>query len=173
MKNRPAPDDLIECHDLFGQIHRLPRRKFFLRPSAYGLVVHENRLLTSRVVSSGKLQLPGGAVEPGESLAQALSRETLEETGIQIEVGALCGYVEDFFYYAPRDKAMHTLGFFYHCRPLSFKLAQAHEIQDYEVTAPRWTPVDELRLEDWQNFGPLIMRNLDLTGDTLAGGPHA
>ncbi|MBW2493240.1 MAG: NUDIX domain-containing protein [Deltaproteobacteria bacterium] len=35
--------------------------------------------------------LPGGHVEPGESVAQAVAREVLEETGFAIEVGRLVG----------------------------------------------------------------------------------
>ena len=34
-------------------------------------------------------EFPGGQVEEGESLIQALQRETLEETGITVRVGAL------------------------------------------------------------------------------------
>lgn len=34
-------------------------------------------------------EIPGGQVEEGESLLQALERETLEETGIRIRIGVL------------------------------------------------------------------------------------
>ncbi len=39
--------------------------------------------------------LPGGHVEPGESVAQAAVREVLEETGFAVEVGRLIGVYSD------------------------------------------------------------------------------
>ena len=62
-----------------------------------GVAVADGRLLLvkrGRGVAAGRWSLPGGRLEPGESLVEAVARELAEETGIAVEVGALCGIAE-------------------------------------------------------------------------------
>jgi len=52
-------------------------------------------LLLMRRADNGRWGLPGGYVEPGESVAEAAAREVREETGVEIELGRLVGVYSD------------------------------------------------------------------------------
>lgn len=54
-----------------------------------------SQLLLMRRSDNGHWGLPGGYVEPDESVAHAAAREVAEETGVEIEVGRLIGVYSD------------------------------------------------------------------------------
>lgn len=43
---------------------------------------------------AGRWSVPGGHVEEGETLEEAVCREVREETGLSVEAGSLVGFVE-------------------------------------------------------------------------------
>lgn len=64
-----------------------------LRMGCSAILFDETRekvLLTQRT-DNGRWCLPGGAMEPGESAAEACEREVWEETGLQVRVKRLIG----------------------------------------------------------------------------------
>lgn len=85
---------------------------------AVGAIVfdHEGRvLLVERAKDPGKglWTVPGGRLEPRETLAQGVAREVREETGLIVEVGALACVVErmgDDFHFVILDYLARTIG---------------------------------------------------------------
>lgn len=49
------------------------------------------RVLLTKRTDNGQWCLPGGAVDPGESVAEACAREVVEETGLSVRVKRLVG----------------------------------------------------------------------------------
>lgn len=64
---------------------------------ARGLVVRSGAALLCRNKKSGYFYLPGGHVDPGESSAEALAREFLEECAERVRVGACLAVTEEAF----------------------------------------------------------------------------
>ncbi len=54
----------------------------------------QNILLTQRT-DNGQWCLPGGRIEPGESISEACAREVLEETGLVVKITRLNGIYSD------------------------------------------------------------------------------
>ena len=66
-----------------------------IRPSVSAVIWREGRLLLQQRSDGGQWGLPGGSVEIGESVSEALSREVSEETGLRVQAGRLIGVYSD------------------------------------------------------------------------------
>lgn len=65
-------------------------------PAVSAIVPDEDsRILLIRRTDNSYWAIPGGGLEPGESVRQATTREVMEETGIACEVTGLVGIYSD------------------------------------------------------------------------------
>ena len=51
----------------------------------------QGRIFLTRRADNGQWCLPGGGIEPGESVGEACEREVLEETGMRVRMNRLVG----------------------------------------------------------------------------------
>lgn len=147
----------IDCFDLWGRAVAVPAGQVVIRPAAYAIIVQDGRLLALRGRATGKLHLPGGGLEPGETLEQALHRELGEETGLEAAVEGFLFFTEHFFY-TQSGHAYHGLSFFYRCAITGGVLLADELVNDDFAERPRWLPVADLHPEDFHHSGERILR---------------
>jgi len=108
------------------------------------LILDGDKILLIRRAAApaiGKWAAPGGAVELGETAEQAVKREALEETGLEIQVGKIAG-LSDIIVTDEADGRIR-----YHYFLVSF-LATAVGGQlaaSSDAAEARWVPLAEVR----------------------------
>ena len=150
----------IELPDLSGHTVQYPKYRLAFRPAAYALIVQDGKLLVVESRQTGKLFLPGGGVEKGETMPETLQRELHEETGLEIEIVRFLRFKEFFFYYALEDQGFHSLLFYYLCRTQDTSLPAPANLNDADTTNPRWVPVADLKPADFHTNGDTIVQLL-------------
>ncbi|MBJ6724651.1 NUDIX domain-containing protein [Geomesophilobacter sediminis] len=109
--------------------------------SVVAVIVDEEEqvLLTKRSVPPflGEWVMPGGKIDLGESIVEALEREVLEEVGLAVQVGRL---IDVFEHVTPGTDNYHFIIIYYLCTPLHCDLNHNRD----EVDEARWVPRNEL-----------------------------
>lgn len=103
-----------------------------------GVALRDGALLLVERASdphAGMWSIPGGHVEPGETLAAAVERELREETGLAVRCGGLLGYAE-------------RMGPGYHFVILDFTVAVPDDcgepVAGSDAAAAAWVPLEAM-----------------------------
>ena len=106
------------------------------------VVVDDTRVLLVKRAHAplkGQWSLPGGVVELGETLAAAVAREVLEETGINVEVGPMVEVLDRVERGPDGRVEYHFVIVDYLCWPCDGRLAHGSDADDV-----RWAGLLEL-----------------------------
>jgi len=106
------------------------------------------RMRPEGTVYAGYWEFPGGKCEPGETPAQAVARECLEETGLEVAVGAPRRVIEHVY---PHGRV--SLSFF-DCTPIDPTAEPPPE------HGCRWVTAEELRLYRFPEANEAIIDQL-------------
>ena len=87
----------------------------------------------------GYWTFPGGAVELGESLEDAVRREVLEETGLQVELGDVAAVIDRIHRDESGAVRYHFIIVDYHARPVGGALQPGDDAGD-----ARWVGLEDL-----------------------------
>jgi 8-oxo-dGTP diphosphatase len=134
----PIPPHIVHLREHVGHITLMtPATAAIIRDEAGGV------LLIRRGDGQG-WSLPGGVLEPGERLAEALVREVEEETGLQVEPLRLVGVYSDpdvnHITY-PNGDQIHLVSATFECRILGGHLrADGEESLDVAYFPPQALP---------------------------------
>jgi 8-oxo-dGTP diphosphatase len=119
----------------------------------YGLLINEsNEVLLSdeREYGMDFIKFPGGGVELGEGLIEALKREFMEECNIEIEV--LSHFYTTDFYEKSSFNESQVVSIYYLVKPLTeLQLSIKTKIFDFDPKSAqsfRWVKLDDLKPED-------------------------
>lgn len=117
-----------------GAVHRE-------RPAAFGIAVRDGLIAVVRVrpaEGGDYIDLPGGAIDPGEDEVQALVREFGEETGLIVSAGGRIAAIRQYFLLSDGEPVNNLAGV-YAARVTgedpSLKIEADHELV--------WTDPDE------------------------------
>jgi len=123
------------------------------------IIIHNGKMLIVKRGSDpgkGKWSVPGGLVELGETVKEAVEREVLEECNLKVEASHLIDIVDNII----RDKNGRIK---YHFIILDFfaKLRGGKLKPNSEIIEAKWVPIDEVEKYDLTNtFREFMKRNL-------------
>jgi len=128
--------------------------RFNLR--VYGIYIREGRILLSDEYRFGKImtKLPGGGLELGEGVEDALKREWMEELQTEIEIGSIV-YVNPFLQLSAFNPQDQVICMYFFVQPLtSLNVSVSTKVYDFPINGEdqqsfRWKKLEELQADDF------------------------
>lgn len=111
----------VICHDIHHNEKEFDSEKLTHRPSVYGILIENNKILLSKQYDG--YDFPGGGIHMHETIDQALKREFWEETGINVEPTKLI-HCDTSFFVMRRGNPINATLIYYLCEKISGKLSK-------------------------------------------------
>jgi len=128
-----------------GKTEPVQAEKLIFRPSVYGIIIEGEKILLSPQWDG--YDFPGGGVEKGETLEEALLREVKEETGLTVKKGGIIACEQDFFkswYY--KDVFCHSILMYFLCTNPEGEISTDgfDELEKEYMKKAEWVDIDKI-----------------------------
>lgn len=125
----------------------------------YGIYVEDGKLLVINKKDGpyiNRFDLPGGSLKEGETLSEAIKREFLEETGLEIEIEENIGVI-DFKLPWLWDEFtdVHHIAVYYLVKKVGGKIKIPDQFEGQDSLGAVWVTENAVSLE---NSSPLVLK---------------
>lgn len=146
----------IKCIDIQGNKHEFEETEYIQRNSVYGVHISNRQILLVQDYWAKRWELPGGGIEEGETIKDALLREFEEETGLKIDdnIQELLK-VQSYFLAPHKVKPWRTKRTVYIVRLIGGALQK--NINKNDVLQAKYFPFDEIKRILLSNKGDSLL----------------
>ena len=141
----------VICRDKDGKEYEVPASELVIRPSVYAVIIRDDKVLL--VHQWDGFDFPGGGIDSGEDMREALVREVGEETGLEVQSGELVA-CENAFYRAESGKNLHSILIYLTAEVIGGELSIAGltELEKgWTQDLPQWIPLADLTKTKFYN----------------------
>ncbi len=138
-------DKKIKCRTIDGGTVEVSASELSFRPSVYGVVIKDKKVLLVPQFGDG-YDIPGGGVDLGELLTDTLVREVREETGLTVKPVQVLLVQDDFFFHPYKKKPFQTPLIYFLCAIVGGELSDANFDEHEKIYAKKaeWVPLEKI-----------------------------
>jgi 8-oxo-dGTP diphosphatase len=116
--------------------------KMKFRPSVYGILIEDNKILLSKQWDG--YDFPGGGMEMDETIDETLEREFFEETGLTIKTKEILECRHDFWITPIKNEQCNAILMYYLCKQIGGQISTAgfSDSEKQYAGAPEWVEID-------------------------------
>lgn len=134
----------VICHDREGKEYKIDSKQLIFRPSVYGILIEDNKILLSKQWDG--YDFPGGGIEIHETVEEALNREFFEETGLNIKRGKIVTCENSFFKFFYENTYANCFLIYYLCKKIGgqFSIANSDKNEKEYIGLPEWIDLNQI-----------------------------